>query len=156
VVVHSHTTDGNAMWGATPFKMQTREQCCFRALMIPAYQQMVADGVTCIIRGKRREELEKSGVEPGHISAEGVEIVFPIYDWTSEDVRVYLQEQGVELPKFYQYGDHSHDCMHCTAWWDNRHGEYLAAEHPETYKEWLRRITLIKQVVKDQMAVLGE
>ena len=156
VVVHSHTTDGNALFGGTPFKMQSRLSCCYRSMMLPAYQQMTADGVTCIIRGKRFEEADKSPFKDGSVDSYGVELRFPIYNWTAADVTAYLVSQGVELPRFYLHGEHSIDCMSCTAFWEDGHGAYLKNEHPEKYVEWTRRIGLIKQAVAAQMAVLGD
>lgn len=151
VVPFSHTTDGNAIFGSTEFKLQNRVQCCFRSLMLPTYNQMVADGVTCIIRGKRSEEVDRTGIVSGYITEDGVEMQFPLYDWTSSRVREYLSSQGIPLPKFYDYGDHSHDCLHCTAWWENGHAAYLKAVHPEVHTEYVRRIRLIKSAVAAQM-----
>lgn len=151
VVPALHTTDGNFIFGATPFKVQTRVSCCYRSLMSPAYLAMISDGVTCIIRGKRHEEDDKTGLQSGYVSPEGIELIFPILEWSSKDVHRYLESIGVELPRFYKYGDHSIDCMHCTAFWGDGHAKYLRAEHPKVFKEYERRIKLIKQAVNDQM-----
>ena len=152
VVPHNYTSDGNVIFGATPFKVQTREQCCIRSLMMPAYRQMLADGVTCCIRGKRHDEADKTGLLNGHVSPEGMELVFPIYDWTSQDVRDYLRSISVPLPNFYKHGDHSVDCMHCTAYWEDGHAKYLRAEHPVAFIEYERRVQLIKRAVVEQLS----
>lgn len=152
VVPHRYTSDGNAIFGQTPFKVQSRLQCCIRALMVPTYRAMVADGVTCCIRGKRREEADKTGLETGYITEDGMELVFPIYDWTLDEVMSYLDRRGVELPAFYQHAKHSLDCMDCTAWWGEGLSKYLKAKHPAAFDEYARRLFLIKQAVAEQMA----
>jgi phosphoadenosine phosphosulfate reductase len=152
VVPHRYTTDGNMILGATPFKVQARLQCCIRSLMLPMYEAMVADGVTCCIRGKRKDEADKTGVESGYVTEHGMELVFPLLTWTEEDVRFYLERKGVELPPSYAYAKHSLDCMDCTAWWGEGLSRYLEAAHPEAFAEYRRRVILIKQAVAEQMA----
>lgn len=152
VVPHRYTSDGNAVFGATPFKVQSRLQCCIRSLMLPMYQAMVADGVTCCIRGKRHDEADKTGLASGYVTEHGMELVFPIYRWTREDVVEFLARRGVALPKFYEHAKHSLDCMDCTAWWGEGLSRYLKAEHPVAFVEYERRVGLIKQAVADQMA----
>ena len=152
VVPHGYSAEDQVGFGPTPFKLQSRLSCCYRSMMLPLYRAMLGDGVTCAIRGKRRDEDDKTGLESGHVTPEGMELCFPILDWTSADVRSYLASVGVPLPKFYEYGDHSIDCMHCTAFWGDGHAKYLAAEHPGAYTEYVRRIRLIKTAVANQMA----
>lgn len=151
VVPAMHTTDGNAIFGETSFKVQSRVACCFRSLMLPAYQAMKSDGVTCIIRGKRHDEADKTGLMSGYVSEDGIELIFPIYEWTSDDVYSYLKSIDVELPAFYKHGNHSIDCQHCTAFWEDGHANYLRNEHPVLFFEYKRRITLIKGAIADQM-----
>jgi phosphoadenosine phosphosulfate reductase len=152
IVPHRYTTFSNAAHGPTPFKIQGRYDCCVRSMMLPMYEQMLADGATCIIRGKRHDEDDKTGLLSGYVDLNGVELQFPIFDWTGAQVRAYLAEQGVELPDFYKHGgNHSVDCMHCTAYWDEGHGPYLKAEHPVLFEEWSRRMKLITGAVKDAL-----
>lgn len=152
VVPHRHTTDGNTVFGKTPFKVQSRLQCCFRALMLPTYRAMVEDGITCCIRGKRHDEADKTGIESGYVSEDGMELAFPIYDWSEDRVLHYLQSIGVELPESYRYAKHSLDCMDCTAWWGEGLSNYLKAQHPIQFAEYKRRVGLIKNAVAEQMA----
>lgn len=155
IVPYQYTTFGNRVNGATQFRLQSRYECCWRSMMQPMYQKMVADGMTCIIRGKRHEEEDKTGLISGHVE-DGIELQFPIYDWTGAQVRAYLKEQGVELPLFYRHGgNHSVDCMHCTAYWEDGHGPYLKAEHPELYVEWTRRMKLITGAITDGLTKAG-
>lgn len=152
VVPHRYTSDGNTVFGATEFKVQSRLSCCFRSLMLPTYQAMVADGVTCCIRGKRHDEDDRTGIQSGYLSPNGMELVFPIYHWTSDDVIAYLNANGIELPGSYRYAKHSLDCMDCTAWWGEGLSYYLAEKYPSEFVEYRRRILLIKRAVEDQMS----
>lgn len=156
IVPYRYTTDGNIVHGPSAFKVQNRYDCCVRSMMLPMYERMAADGMTCIIRGKRHDEDDKTGLTSGYVDANGIELQFPIFDWTSAQVRTYLAEQGVELPMFYKHGgDHSVDCMHCTAYWEDGHGPYLKAEHPVLFEEWSRRMKLITGAVNEGLAKAG-
>lgn len=152
VVPHRYTTDGNAIFGPTPFKVQSRLQCCIRSLMLPTYKAMVADGITCCIRGKRREEADRTGLENGFVTPEGMELAFPLLDWSLWDVVQYLSDRGIDLPPSYNHASHSLDCMDCTAWWGEGLSHYLKAAHPHAFAEYERRVILIKQAVAEQMA----
>ena|SRR4249920_277111 len=156
IVPYRYTTFSNAAHGPTPFKVQHRYECCVRSMMLPMYEQMMADGATCIIRGKRHDEDDKTGLMSGYVDLNGIELQFPIFDWTSAQVHEYLKAQGVELPMFYKYGgDHSVDCMHCTAYWEDGHGPYLKAEHPVLFEEWNRRMKLITGAVNEALTKAG-
>lgn len=151
VVPQGHTTDGNFVFGPTPFKVQTRLSCCYRALMLPMHEKMTELGVTCIIRGKRSEERDKTPSRSGETHS-GFELIYPIWDWSEADVLAYLAANKVPLPESYQHAGHSLDCMSCTAWWGEGLSRYLAAKHPDRHKEYVRRITLIKTAISEQMA----
>jgi 3'-phosphoadenosine 5'-phosphosulfate sulfotransferase (PAPS reductase)/FAD synthetase len=156
IVPYRYTTVGNMVHGASEFKVQGRYDCCWRSMMLPMYEQMVFDGVTCIIRGKRHVEDDKTGLMSGHVDRNGIELQFPIYEWTGAQVRAYLKAQGVELPRFYAHGgNHSVDCMHCTAYWEDGHGPYLKAEHPVFFEEWSRRMKLITGAVSETLTKAG-
>jgi phosphoadenosine phosphosulfate reductase len=151
VVPQGYTTDGNTVFGATPFKVQSRLSCCFRALMWPAFEAMRADGVDCILRGKREDEADKTRIQSGYV-ADGIELVFPLMHWSAQDVVNYLHAVGVALPKFYEHAGHSLDCMDCTAWWGEGLSRYLKHEHPVHFAEYSRRVGLIKSAVAEQLS----
>lgn len=150
VVPQRHTSAGNVVFGPTEFKVQSRLDCCWRALMLPMHQAAIADGVTLIIRGKRDDESDKTGIESGHVE-NGIEVLFPLIDWAAGEVFGYLQDEGIEVPKFYAHSDSSLDCVSCTAWLEHGNGSYLKAEYPVQYQEYMRRIGLIADAVNEQM-----
>lgn len=151
VVPVLHTTDGQFVFGEQPFKVQGRLDCCWRSLMLPMHERMVADGVTCIIRGKRSEEKDKTVTRTGSVLL-GIETIYPVWDWSAQDVLDYLADEGVPLPESYEQASHSLDCMSCTAWQGEGLGAYLEAKHPEQFTEYRRRLILIKQAVNEQLS----
>ena len=144
------TKAGQLVFGERPFKVQGRLDCCFRSLMLPLHERMVADGITCVIRGKRAEERDKTPTRDGSV-VEGIETVYPIWEWTARQVMVFLNKQGVALPESYGYAGHSLDCMSCTAWWGEGLSWFLQAKYPERFREYSRRITLIKKAIHEQL-----
>jgi phosphoadenosine phosphosulfate reductase len=151
VVPQACTSDGNFVFGPTPFKVQSRLSCCWRALMLPLHEAMKRDGATCILRGKRADEKDRTPSRSGE-THDGFELVYPLWDWSAADVAAFLTERDVDVPAGYLYATHSLDCMYCTAWWGEGQGRYLKALHPEAYREYARRIGSIKQAVVEQMA----
>lgn len=145
------TRAGHYMDGAQPFKVQGRLDCCWRSLMLPMHEAMVADGITCVIRGKRSDEADKSPSRNGDV-IDGIEFVYPLWDWSEENVVGYLHAHDVPLPVSYQYASHSFDCMDCTAWWRDGLSRFLEAEHPSQHAEYVRRIGLIKSAIAEEIS----
>jgi phosphoadenosine phosphosulfate reductase len=150
VVPHLHTALGNLVFGATPFKVQSRLDCCWNALMLPLHQAIVADGVTLAIRGKRADEADQTGLQSGYVDENGIELLFPIMDWSASEVFGYLADEGIEVPPFYAHANSSLDCMSCTAWLEHNNGAYLQANYPERYTEHTRRLGLIRDAITEQ------
>jgi 3'-phosphoadenosine 5'-phosphosulfate sulfotransferase (PAPS reductase)/FAD synthetase len=150
VIPQSHTSDGNFIFGETPFKVQSRLSCCYRAMMLPMHERMKELGVTCILRGKRSSEKDKSPSRSGE-THDGFELIYPLWNWSENDVLSYLLDNGIDIPESYDYAGHSLDCMSCTAWWGEGLSYFLKAKYPERYVEYVRRITLIKSAISDEM-----
>lgn len=150
VVPHLQTTDGNVIFGATPFKVQSRLRCCWRSLMLPMFEAMKHDDITLVIRGKRNDEADRTGVKSGDVS-DGIEVLFPIIDWTEDEVFAYLADNHIDLPESYAHANSSLDCMSCTAWLEHKNGDYLKAAYPERYIEHTRRLGLIREAITEQM-----
>jgi phosphoadenosine phosphosulfate reductase len=151
VVPQAYTTDGNFVFGETPFKVQTRLSCCYRALMLPMHEKMVDLGVTCIIRGKRSAEKDKTPTRTGSVTA-GIETVYPIWDWSEQDVFAYLHDQGIPIPESYKYASHSLDCMDCTAWSEEGLERYLEVKDPIAFQEHARKVRLIRAAITEELA----
>jgi phosphoadenosine phosphosulfate reductase len=145
------TTSGMAILGDKPFKVQHRFDCCWKAFMLPMHQAMIDEGVSLVIRGKRHDDDDKSGVKSGDSAAGAYMVLFPIYDWTKQDVHDFLDANEIEKPGFYRRIDNSMDCMTCTGYWGDGYATYLRAEHPGLYEVYARRIGLIKEAVAEEL-----
>ena len=55
--------------------------------------------------------------------------------------------EGVEL--FYPI-----ECMHCTAWWDDKRGAYLKEYHPKNWVIYQERLKMIDNVIKPLLSEL--
>lgn len=144
------TRAGQFALGEKPFMVQGRFDCCWRSLMLPMHEAMISDGITCIIRGKRSDEADKSPSRDGDV-IDGIEFAYPLWNWSADDVVAYLAAHDVPRPKSYRHASHSLDCMDCTAWWGDGLDTFLAAEYPEQHAEYSRRIRLIKSVISEEM-----
>ena len=137
------------------YKIQTPFACCHDNIWLPMDKASRATGATCIVRGQRQEEKVRSPV-PSGTWIDGVEHVFPLEDWTRQDVLNFLEENHVPLPFHYRHFDSSLDCQHCTAYAFEGLGrmEFLKEYHPGVHREVSRRYYNILREVRagtDQM-----
>lgn len=127
-----------------------RYSCCYLSMMKPTHDRMKEDGVTCVLRGQRLEDNIKSHVQSGQV-IDGIQVVFPLNDWTTAQVDQFIADAGVSLPPYYAEGlTSAPDCMHCTAWLEHKANKYLNKHHPEVATEVNRRLRLIKVAVQSQ------
>lgn len=149
------TPDGQAIEPGG-IKLQDRYQCCYRSLMLPMHERMLADGVTLIIRGQRSEESAKSPARSGYVDPDsGIELLFPIEGWSESDVYDYLHRHKIPVPAFYDIGNHSIDCMTCTAWWGHGHLRYLRERHPAHADLMQGRLDRIKVEIERPLTLLS-
>ena len=132
--------------GESRVRLQAFLACCFRNVMAPMQARMIEDGVTLVIRGQRTQEAAKSTVRSGAVDA-GVEYLFPIEDWSGEDVRAYLADKPISLPENYADMDTSLDCWSCTAYLKDNIGKrrYMKRRHPEMYRVVSERLAVISR-----------
>lgn len=131
-------------------KIISRYDCCWRALMQPMHQRMVADGITLIVRGQRDDEYAAPPLRSGD-RADGFEVLYPIQNWTGEMVSAYLKENGLPLAPFYERGmRRAPECMGCTAWWDEGRAKYLRGYHPLAFARYMDRMTTVRSEIDRQ------
>ena len=108
--------------------------CCYENIMKPLHEISKQLGVSHIVRGQRRSDKLKSPIESGFIDS-GITYLFPLQDWTDEQVNDYLKYNNVDLPEWYKYGNKGFDCWHCTGYKSESDGlhKYLAKHHAEKY-----------------------
>lgn len=117
VVPLRYTSIGRAMFQESGFKIQSSHYCCSQNLWQPMHEKMKELGVTRIIRGQRLSDKRSSPVRSGD-KADGMEVIFPLENWSRERVMDYLREVGAEIPAYYETEQTSRDCWDCTAYLD--------------------------------------
>lgn len=149
-LVPSDNTPFGRMVSGREVRITGRYDCCWRTLMEPMHRRMVQDGITLIVRGQRDEDYAVPPMRSGE-QAHGVEVLYPIQDWTTADVDAYLQENGLPTAAFYANGmPHGSDCMGCTAWWDDRRATYLREFHPLVFYRYTQRMNMIRTEIDRQ------
>lgn len=155
IVPVTNTAFGVACGGDAQL-IQDRYSCCARVIMQPMAQRMIEDGITLVIRGQKNSDHLKAPVKSGTVE-DGITYLFPIEDWTDQQVFDYLEWVGVTLPRFYETMQTAPDCRTCTAYWDTNSAQYLKRYHPEHYGEVQRRLGVISaEVGKHMMNLYNE
>lgn len=135
-------------------KIISRYDCCARAIMLPMHQRMLDDGVTLIVRGQRDSDMAAPPTRSGD-ARDGVEVLYPIQNWTDAQVMTYIKANGLPLSSFYEKGKHGSDCMGCTAWWDDGRLPVLR-KHPEAHALYVQNMRLIRGEIDRQYAMLDK
>jgi phosphoadenosine phosphosulfate reductase len=154
IVPASHTYDGLMVSGKQGPLIQDRYSCCVRTIMRPMAERMQRDGITLVIRGQRADDKLKAPIRSGHVE-NGIEYLFPIEDWTADDVLTYLREQGIPVPRFYTMLNHAPDCMTCSGWWEEGAAKYLKAHHPAQHAIVQQRLDAINTAVSEHIAAFN-
>lgn len=141
-----HTQDpiGRAMGEHQGVKLTPRYTCCANNLMNPLWNRVKADGCTLLIRGTKRCDMPTLPIESGQI-ADGIELLYPLQDWTHDDVIDYLKRCNWPIPSLYGQMTNAPECARCTAWWGENRAKYLKRAYPELYREYQARLTVILQ-----------
>jgi 3'-phosphoadenosine 5'-phosphosulfate sulfotransferase (PAPS reductase)/FAD synthetase len=149
IVPVTHTDFGRKVEDHQKQLMQPSQLCCSMNIWQPMMKASKDLGATTIIRGQRNAEARKSPIRSGHIE-DGIEYLFPIEDWTSQQVRDFLSET---LPAHYAYVDTSLDCWDCTAYLNENVGKmhYMQDFHPEKYLIVNQRLKEIRHAVQSEL-----
>jgi 3'-phosphoadenosine 5'-phosphosulfate sulfotransferase (PAPS reductase)/FAD synthetase len=116
------TAVGQLARGKKDVRYQDAYSCCNRGFWEPLDQASRELGATVIYRGQRHEDRLRAPVLDGHVDR-GVELRFPLADWTRQRVFQYVEEQAPELmpPGDDQNEATSRDCWDCTAYLQDNH-----------------------------------
>lgn len=131
--------------------IQDRYSCCFRVVMQPLHERMLEDGITLIIRGQKGRDGYKGPIRSGDV-VDGIEYLFPVDDWTDDEVLEFVREHGVDLPPAYETMRTLPDCMTCSAWWEDGRAAFLKRHHPEAYEEYQARLNAISAATAQPIA----
>ncbi len=124
-------------------KLVPRYDCCYRSLMKPVLDRVLADGNTLLIRGTKRIDTKRMATEDGD-QALGLTIHLPLQEWSNEQVFAYLREQGAPICRVYETMTNAPECARCSAWWHEGRAAYLRKHHPSLwadYRDRLRAVT---------------
>lgn len=147
-------TDVGRLISGRPVRIISRFECCARTLMNPMHERILADGITLLIRGQRTDEFATTPFRSGQIDR-GLEFLYPIEEWSGQQVSDYLKSNGLPIAPFYDNGARrAPECMGCTAWWDEGRADYLRKYHPSAYAEHVSTMKLIRMEIDRQFAFL--
>ena len=138
---HSAHSVGRAM-AEHRTSLVPRYDCCWHNLMSPLFERVRSDGNTLLIRGTKRVDMVALPIVSGQ-TGDGVELWYPLQDWTNTEVFDYLRSEGVPLPRVYEHVTNSPECARCTAWWSEGRASYLQQYHPglfADYRDGLRAV----------------
>ena len=134
-----------------------RFECCVRSLMAPMHERMVADGMTLLVRGTRADEFKGDMPARSGTTQNGIEVLFPIEEWSADMVDEFIALHGLPVPNFYAQGmTQAPECMGCTAWWSEGRKQYLKRNYPAHHAEYLHNISIVRNAVRRQLATLGD
>lgn len=143
VLPYSSTQVSHYLGAAETVPLQDRFSCCARVVMQPMHAKMVEDGITLIVRGQRNAETFSGPFRSGDVS-DGIELLYPIENWSEAEVFQYIEATGWEIPRYYREGmPHSGDCLVCTAWVGDGRGAYLKKHYPERFDEYRRKLAIV-------------
>lgn len=151
LVPHDRTPIGLVVSGSGQVMLQDRYSCCARSMMLPTQERMLEDGITLIIRGQKNTDRLKAATRSGEI-VDGIELLYPIEDWSNRQVMAYLQSQSADVPRFYEMLDSAPDCMNCSAYWENGAAKYLKRYHPVAFYDVQSRLNTISDAVAGSIA----
>jgi phosphoadenosine phosphosulfate reductase len=139
--------------GHATARLVSRYDCCWHNLMWPLFERVRNDGCTLLIRGTKRMDMPRLPAEDGQV-IDGVELFYPLQDWTHEQVFAYLALRGVKLPRVYDYVVNSPECARCSAWWGEGRRDYLKKYHPELWAEYDARLQVVIDAIAPSLALL--
>lgn len=153
----TNSLQGQILRGKTLTTVQSWMNCCGMNLWEPLNAKMLELRPEKIYRGQRKEERYKSPLSSG-MKISGIEYIFPIENWTKQQVDSYLAEQGVALPSFYEFSEHSLDCWHCTAYLDVRVSQiqWMKEHEPDKYRTVANSLVEIRAVVEEKLRNLND
>lgn len=153
VVPINWTILGQSQTGPKPIRIQSYLQCCFENIAFPLIWMAKQLGVTELVYGQRDVDSHKSMAKNGDM-VDGIKRLHPIEDWSEYQVMEYLQQKMV-VPAHYHLVRHSSlDCYDCTAFKQETGDKirWMEKKHPELYKTYEIRATLLNAALKEALA----
>jgi len=151
------TPFGKLIEDSNPHSMIPAWECCNLTLWQPAWTFLRRNGYNGVLRGQRQDEFHKARIMSGMLQ-DGIEVGFPIEDWTEAETLQFLKDRGIELPTNYDWFHSSADCMTCTGYLAQNEGKigYLKEYHPEAAKIVRVRLQQLHAAGNARMNVLEQ
>ena len=148
-----NTLQGQTFRGKTKITVQSWIQCCGANIWGPldSFMREVIKPKR-VYRGQRKEELYTSLIVSGAV-VNGIEYILPLQDWTTKDVDKFLIENQIQIPEGYKFSDKSLDCLHCTAYLEERKAQmaWLKLQGGKVWKKVSGDLEEIKEVALEQL-----
>lgn len=118
VVPVKYTAVAEPCYGRQEVRFQSFFDCCRQSIWEPMQRACLLMGIDTIIRGQRIDDVPRAPIEDGHRDVNGIRYLFPIHDWSREDVFEFVKKECPDLmPDNYALGElSSRDCWNCTAY----------------------------------------
>lgn len=142
------TSIGELLTEKQEFKVTAFSDCCRENVWVPMRQLADHIGATAVITGQRIEDPIKGNTKHGEWK-EGLQMFYPINDWSTDEVLEYLDLLSIRHERF-SAGDTSIDCLTCTGYPDTYPKTYIKKHHPKAFEEAARRWDLIATACADQ------
>lgn len=89
--------------------------CCRIRKISPFYEHIRKNNIKAWISGLRKDQTDyRRGLKKVEVLSNGLWKVYPILDWSSRDVYLYMKENNVPLHPLYKKGYTSIGCEPCT------------------------------------------
>lgn len=156
VVPINHTTVGELFTGKKKNKISIYLDCCAANISFPLRDAAALYGATLIIRGQKSCDGHKAPIVSNQVVG-GIQYLFPIQDWSNEDVFAYLRMQDFPLPEFYSLKATSLDCWNCTAYCADHADklQYMKKHHPKLAVKLLANLAMVKRVIAAELMPLN-
>lgn len=131
------------------YRLQDSFRCCGTNIWLPLHQAMKEQGITTVLRGQKNVDKYKAPYKSGYVE-DGITYIFPLENWTDDQVFKYLNDNNIPLPAYYLDNERkSHDCWSCTGYLDEDAGR-IANLPTDQRSEVLYRLRQINAAIRVQ------
>lgn len=146
------TNMGHQAYRTNGIKLCDYMSCCNTNIWQPLAEATKHVGAEIVYRGQRSQDAKKAPIRSGHVE-DGITYIFPIEDWTTDQVMTYL---GDVAPDYYKQGElSSRDCWDCTAYLEDNAAR-IKNLPTEKRQHVITLIKQIQQAVKDEQSIMDE
>ena len=151
VVPINWTAIGQSVTSPKPVMIQSYLQCCWENIAVPLMAKVKELGITHLVSGQRMQEGHKSTSRNGDV-LDGIVRLFPIHDWTREQVFDCLRLH-MAIPDHYYIQHSSLDCFDCTAFAKESHDRvaWTRETYPDFYAAYAVRNNAVLAAIQEAL-----